>query len=54
DEEAEDFKIDHTKGARELLDSTDEQVCVYHVPLKTKKVNIRIEDALKKVIIGDY
>ncbi|KAH9292902.1 hypothetical protein KI387_041910, partial [Taxus chinensis] len=37
-----------------VWDITDTNVCVYHKPMKTKKVNIGTDAEPKEAIIGDY
>ncbi|KAH9313820.1 hypothetical protein KI387_022447, partial [Taxus chinensis] len=53
-EEMESLNVDHSVGAREVVDSADACVRVYHEPLKTKKINIGSEKEPKEAIIGDY
>ncbi|KAH9313568.1 hypothetical protein KI387_022195, partial [Taxus chinensis] len=38
----------------EVMDTTDKKACVYHDPVKTKKVNIGTDVEPKEAIIGDY
>ncbi|KAH9298841.1 hypothetical protein KI387_030523, partial [Taxus chinensis] len=54
DEEVENLDIEYSHGVREVLDSADKDVCTYHEPMKTTKVNIGLQAGPKEAIIGDY
>lgn len=46
--------IDNSMGMHEVLDSVDKNMCPYHEPMKTKKVNIGTDVEPKEATIGDY
>ncbi|KAH9325542.1 hypothetical protein KI387_005720, partial [Taxus chinensis] len=54
DEEVDNLDVSQIEGAHEVMDSTDEKACTYHVTMKIKKLNIGTKDNPKEAIIGDY
>lgn len=52
--EMDNLDANHIEGKREVIDSVYEKACVYHEPLKRKKVNIGSKAKRKEATIGDY
>ncbi|KAH9309172.1 hypothetical protein KI387_037083, partial [Taxus chinensis] len=51
DDEDNNLDFNQTEGTHELMDTAYEKACVYHEPIKIKKVNTGIDTEPKEAII---